>query len=341
MKLSSPVVATFDVTYRCNLACNICETKWYYEQERFQSDLSKEDIISTAQRLNKEEGVGIFRFIGAEPLLRTDMVEIIEEVSKFGVTWITTNGTLLTEELSERLIKAGLTYLFISFHTPNEHSDPAEGEKVFQMTMEGIKAVDAAKKKMKSTLHVSVGNIVESKNYTKLLQFARQFKKYDVVVDFFPIHVMAPYVKDATWNGKSIQYLGNDCADESRKLDLWQRLVSRFQSYLVLSQRKPLIKRPFYFLKTQGWSIFREIRAHTVYTPCYRLDHHINIRGDGKIYACEFFRLSELGDISDEKLWDTPLRAKLIEETSKGMYKICQQCNRDVIYRPLPFNMKR
>jgi len=341
MTLSSPIVATFDVTYKCNLSCNICETKWYYDEERFRPDLSKEDIIGTALRLNKEKGVNIFRLIGAEPLLHPDIVEIVQEISKIGVTWVTTNGILLTEAISEELINAGLTYLFISFHTPNEHSDPTDGEKTFEMTMAGIKAVDAVKKRMKSDVHVSVGNIVERQNYNKVLQFAELFKDFDVAVDFYPIHVMGPYLEDASWNGKSIQYLGNDCSDESRKLTLWQRLVSRFQYYILLSRKKPFHIRPFYFLLLQGWSIFREFRANFVYTPCYRLYDHINIRGDGKIYGCEYFRLSEIGDISDEELWDSPQRAKLIDETSKGTLKICQQCNSDVIYRPLPFKIKR
>ena len=333
MKLEHPAIVTFEVTYSCNLSCNMCQTRWYQKDDRFKSRLSKEEIISTAKRLNKEEGARFFRFLGAEPLLHPDIIEIIIEVSKIGETWLTTNGTLITDKLAEDIVTSGLSNLCVSYHSPNEHYRGISPEKITKLTVAGIQAIDNAKKSFDNNLKVSVTNVITPSNYKELFKVEKLFKEYDVSVGFFPVHSMRPFMNDNKWNGQKAEYLGDDRL-EPKELSFWQNFIFRTQLQFLKSRRKRLVLRPVYFVLSQMLFIYRDLQALFIYKPCTKPYERICIRADGKITSCEFLRTIEMGSIQDDKLWDTPLRQELIDITQKGKLSICRQCNRKSLYRP-------
>ena len=101
------------VTKRCNLNCSYCGTKSEAGEELTPVQIEK--IV----RAFADCGITKVRLTGGEPLVRRDICEIAERISRIdGIKKIalTTNGILL-EKYAEELKKAGITAINISLDT--------------------------------------------------------------------------------------------------------------------------------------------------------------------------------------------------------------------------------
>lgn len=104
------------VTGRCNVSCIYCHRDGIVRSDEEMSPENIENICRVASDL----GVKKIRLSGGEPLIRDDIVEIVERIDSIGFRdiSITTNGTLL-EDLSVPLRDAGLDRVNVSFDTLN------------------------------------------------------------------------------------------------------------------------------------------------------------------------------------------------------------------------------
>ncbi|WP_457619898.1 GTP 3',8-cyclase MoaA [Methanopyrus sp.] len=100
------------VTMRCNMACVYC----HREGERpGKSELSAAEWLRLL-RACAEIGVRKVKITGGEPLLREDLVEIIENAEDFEELSLVTNGVLLSKYASD-LAEAGLDRVNVSLDT--------------------------------------------------------------------------------------------------------------------------------------------------------------------------------------------------------------------------------
>lgn len=107
------------ITNRCNINCFYCHHDGIIPQEYEMTPYEIERIARVARNI----GIKKIRLSGGEPLVRTDIVEIIRKLSQldFQDMAITTNGTLL-EEYSQKLKDAGLDRVNVSFDTLNPNT---------------------------------------------------------------------------------------------------------------------------------------------------------------------------------------------------------------------------
>ncbi len=120
--MNTPMLIQFFPIYACNFKCNYCT---------FSADISKRNFISDTVKMeldlfkkcideiaNFPNKVKVIRFVGmGEPLLHNQLADMIEYTISQGVTnrvEVLTNASLLTHDLSDKLISAGLTRLLIS-----------------------------------------------------------------------------------------------------------------------------------------------------------------------------------------------------------------------------------
>jgi len=99
----------------CNYRCLFCH---FEGQSKFLGrELSAEDIGFTAS-VAKELGVDDFKITGGEPLLRRDIVKVVDEINKVNPKDLsmTTNGYLL-DVYAKDLLEHGLNRLNISLHS--------------------------------------------------------------------------------------------------------------------------------------------------------------------------------------------------------------------------------
>ena len=131
---SFPLHLDLDPTNRCNLSCRMCPRTWYLQEGRSEwnpggrpGDMSftffQGLIEESAPRGLKSVKLN---FLG-EPLLHPRLVDMVATAARAGLwVMINTNATLLTREMSARLLEAGLTDIFFSFDSPYA----AEYEKI-------------------------------------------------------------------------------------------------------------------------------------------------------------------------------------------------------------------
>ena len=89
------------ITGRCNMACPHC----YASRLSGAPEMSTEECLRVIREA-AELGVAYIGFAGGEPLLRPDLLQLMEEAVDLGVeVGVVTNGTLLTERVAERLAR--------------------------------------------------------------------------------------------------------------------------------------------------------------------------------------------------------------------------------------------
>ena len=116
-----PYVVSWNLTYRCNLACEHC----YLDAggaplvgtENFadRSELGTEECFRVIDEIAAFAPECITILTGGEPLLRRDILEIVRRAAERGL-WVVvgTNGVSITENLARRLAEAGARGLSLS-----------------------------------------------------------------------------------------------------------------------------------------------------------------------------------------------------------------------------------
>lgn len=132
-----PVLSEIAVTYRCNLRCEFC-----YVGEKDYPELGASDLKKILFKIYNEAKVPSVSFTGGEPLLRKDIVSLIEYAARIGLwTNLITNGTLLDDDMVKRLKDAGLcsTQVSLEGHNPEIHDRITKIAGSFEATIKGIK----------------------------------------------------------------------------------------------------------------------------------------------------------------------------------------------------------
>ncbi len=154
----SPGEVVWAVTKECNLRCKHCSIS-----EEPADELSKEEgfaLIEEAAKLGHVK----FAFTGGEPLLRPDIYELIEYASSFNMQVVmATNGTLITDEVAQKLRRAGLERAAISIDGFGRAHDRFRGvDGAFKAAIRGLKACTNA------GLAVQLFSMVTRYNYHEL-----------------------------------------------------------------------------------------------------------------------------------------------------------------------------
>ena len=137
-KDKKPVVV-WNVGRRCNLKCVHCYSH--------SADVDYSGELTTPQGLHliddlADFGAPVMLFSGGEPLMRPDIFELIARATEKGMrAVISTNGTLITEEMAQRLKDAGLSYVGISLDGLEETNDHFRGVPgAFQKALAGVRS---------------------------------------------------------------------------------------------------------------------------------------------------------------------------------------------------------
>lgn len=110
-----PKYVVIEVTQRCNNRCLYCYTVWgdneQYNPSPSLEEMTTDEIKEVIIKLQKEFPIEIIGFSGGEPLLRSDLPDLISFVKERGIAVvIITNGTLLTKELIAATVHSVNTY---------------------------------------------------------------------------------------------------------------------------------------------------------------------------------------------------------------------------------------
>ncbi len=162
-------VVVWNITRQCNLKCVHC-----YAHAR---NISFENELSTKEGKNliddlAQFGVPVLLFSGGEPTIRQDLPELAAYAVKKGMrAVISTNGTLISEEMARTLKEIGLSYVGISLDGMEEIHDRFRGVKgAFKSAIEGIKNSKKAGIKVGLRFTINKINASEITNIFNLLE---------------------------------------------------------------------------------------------------------------------------------------------------------------------------
>jgi radical SAM protein with 4Fe4S-binding SPASM domain len=146
-----PYVVSWNLTYRCNLACEHC----YLDAggtplvgtENFadRSELGTEECFGVIDEIAAFAPECVTILTGGEPLLRRDILEIVRRAADRQL-WVVvgTNGVRITENVARRLSEAGARGLSISLDAldPDRHDSFRKVRGAWRNTVEGAEILN-------------------------------------------------------------------------------------------------------------------------------------------------------------------------------------------------------
>ena len=283
---------TKDGHWNCNQKCVHCYAAGqnYAEQKELSTDEWKKIIDKC-----KKAYIPQLTFTGGEPTIRRDLVELID-YSRWFVTRLNTNGVLLTKELCEKLYKASLDSVQITFYSSDEEEhNKLVGANNYKKTVQGIKnAISAG-------LPVSINTplCTIKKNYIETLKYLKELG-----------------IKYVTCSG--LIMTGNAKTEESKSTQL-----SKEELHKILKEAKEYTDENLMELSftSPGWLEEEKIRSIGLNVPsCGACLSNMAIAPDGEVVPCQSWlgKDAGLGNMLTNnwnKIWNNP-KCKKIRKNS-------------------------
>ncbi|MGQ0732273.1 MAG: radical SAM protein [Acidobacteriota bacterium] len=153
MSFARPYVVSWNLTYRCNLACEHCYLDAggtpLVRTENFEdrSELGTEECFRVIDDIAAFAPECLTILTGGEPLLRRDILAIVRRAAERGL-WVVvgTNGVRISENVASRLAEAGARGLSLSLDAldPDRHDRFRKVRGAWQNTVSGAEILNTA-----------------------------------------------------------------------------------------------------------------------------------------------------------------------------------------------------
>jgi Fe-coproporphyrin III synthase len=316
-------VVVWNITRRCNLKCIHCYAQ--AKDQSFDNELTTEEGKNLIDDLSQYK-VPVLLLSGGEPTIRKDLPELAAYAIEKGMrAVISTNGTLITQQMARVLKDIGLSYVGISLDGMEKIHDRFRGVKgAFRSALEGIKNCQDAGIKVGLRFTINKFNVAEIENIFNLLE------DMDIPRACFYHLVYA---------GRGSKLVEEDLThDETRKavdliMDLTKKLHDKGKPKEILTVDNHA-DGPYIYLR-----LLKEDpkRAAEVLELLKMNEGNNSGRGigciswDGEVYADQFWRHYSFGSVQERpfsEIWtDTsePLMKKL-KEKKKYVKGRCAKC---------------
>ncbi len=151
-------VVVWNCSRRCNLRCIHCYAD--SRNEDYEGELTGAEARKMIDDL-AAFGAPVLLFSGGEPLMRRDLLDLAAYASSRGIRpVISTNGTLITRRVAERIVAAAVAYVGVSIDGIGETNDYFRGRKgAFDLSLRGIRNCVAAGQKVGLRLTLTRHNV--------------------------------------------------------------------------------------------------------------------------------------------------------------------------------------
>lgn len=151
----------WEVTKFCNYHCKHCCAS--AEKIDTTNELKYDDFARILDEM-KEYGIEEIYFSGGEPFSRRDILQILKKAKDNGIKCnISTNGSLITENIAKELKNMNLNKVHISLdHYDSEKFNSFRGGEYFEPTVSSIKLLKD------NDIYVRVGVVIWKENVDKI-----------------------------------------------------------------------------------------------------------------------------------------------------------------------------
>lgn len=262
-KFDRPIISLrITLTNRCNVNCVYCHHDGMVSSKQ---EMTANELY-TICKIAKNLGVKKIRLSGGEPLIRKDIVEIVEKIASldFKDISMTTNGTML-EEYAQGLKDAGLDRVNVSLDTLNRETYEFITRKDYLESAKAgiLKAVEVGLYPVKINMV-----IMKDINQNEVKDMFRFCKENDIVLQLIEL-IESENCDDDKFS-----------AEYHYKLDMIEERLADIAD--EVHERKFMQGRKKYYIDGGEIEIVRPVDNSTFCANCSRL----RITPDGKIKPC-------------------------------------------------------
>ncbi len=300
-----PVSIELIPTERCNLNCKSCWRQGWDKkslERRYATEMSDERLLKIIDEA-AEIGVKEIAYVGGgEPLIRDITIELMKKQKFHGMEGdLVTNGTLLTKDIAEILIKIGWDRIKVSIDgpTPEIHDELRGVKGTFKKATHNIRVLSKLKRIYKSTKpKILFNTVVSTMNYRLLPEMVKLAAKIGVEeILLLPITIFDESAKDLKLDEDQtlelIQIIKR-CIRLAKKLGV-QNNFSQFLDSKYIEKTEAMhevmmeeVEKDEYLKKLikKHYPSYKEKIKDFLFLPCYMPWHHITILPNGNIAPC-------------------------------------------------------
>src|SRR5499427_4741447 len=329
-----PMGAVYEATMRCNLHCEFC---YVGDLLNLEGEWRQELTLDALSKAFPDQDGFQINLTGGEIFMRKDIMSVLDLFRQKGYAcgYLTTNGTIITEERAEALAdlasKGFLKHISVSVDGPKELHGVARGLKgTFERTTAGLKRLQDAAGRKGAPLRVSINTTVAHESLDALDRMVDVAE--ELGVDAIGLnHLMFSTPEEVA---ETVTIVG---APDPSVIATFVTPDPGLDVALVREKVTSLAK------KCREKNVLFDFRpkVHTqlmdsYYTPGTKLDGrclypflHARVSFSGKVYFCPFIRV-EVGDLTQsslEEVWNgekyVEMRRRLLEH---GIFPVCRRC---------------
>lgn len=322
MQKKYPKVVILPLTYKCNAKCIMCDI-WKNE---LQEELTYKDLKIFFENEVIAQNLLSVNLTGGEPLLRNDLVEIVEMIlracKKLDIITINTNG-YFTERYKKiisalcelkGMIRDYKLFLYFSLDGLEKKHDEIRGIDGF---FERVQNTFGILEKLKQTMDFSysVNFTISKANYMEMENVYRYMNSKGIKIDF-------------TYGMESNTYFGNS---NNKMIGI---SGAKEKDFICKQLAKYLEEDGLSYTKTYYKNLIGMINGGKRKIGCIFIDEGIFLHPLGDVYRCWAYD-KKLGNIHEKSI------STIWNENSNDMYKVEMKKVCDTCYNNCYVNFKR
>lgn len=289
-------LVVWNMTNRCNLKCRHC----YLDatEDAVANELTTEEAKRFIENL-ADMKIPVLLFSGGEPLVRADIFALAAYAKKRGLRPVlSTNGTLITPEVAEKIKEAGFQYVGVSIDGLAARHDDFRGEQgSFAQSLQGVKNAQAAG--LKTGLRFTV-NKLNYRDLPDVLELAAA----EGIPRFCMYHLVY------AGRGKDMADLDITPEESRAVMDMLIEKTLDFQrrgvemEILTTDNHADGIYILRYLAKHQSERVAEVKELLKMHGGCSAGQKMANVNHVGNVHACQFWAHRPLGNIREQKFSD-------------------------------------
>lgn len=301
--LRVPVRAVAYVTGRCNYQCNHC-----YAADFLRKELSIDEYQEIFNKLS-QAGILEVVFLGGEPFLRNDFLDIVKEANNLGLgTKTSTNASYIDKNNVKEIKKYFDGKLQVSLDGSDEETnDRIRGRGTFKKTLRGIECL------LEGEVHFSLGFVTNGKNYQNLnavYNFAKERK-------IEGLHIMRGMPKGRALSSWTDMILTNN---------EWIKTIKKIRSFVNPNEIPKLQIDGTYEYENSTEPLGKCLSG------CEAGRYELTFLPNGDIIPCDMFHNWVLGNVKTANLEDLWLNNPILNrfrDIGQSVEGKCRECEVD------------
>lgn len=303
-----------EITNGCNLSCKMCYRNYWQDSIGF---MGKDLFKRLMEQLNEFSSIDVFHFGGiGEPLVHPDFMEFMELAKKKYQVHVSTNGTLLNDKVSEKIVNLGIDRIIFSLDSPEEQGFKDIRGISRNIIYKNIKTIVEMKKKVRSDLPDLEIEFVAMKSNIKeipeIADVARELGVSKIIVSNL-LPLSEEQAREIVYDG-SMHY---------------EKHVSEFLRRAMGHRMMTIM--PEFKLRTERVCDFMEKKSTVVswdgaVIPCYRFLHTYPEYIFGRKKMVNRYSFGNIKEKSLRDIWNSKEYMRFRFIVSSSLYPSCIDC---------------